>query len=1294
MFKRILITLLFFTSTSNAAVLDSPLFLTNGVDPNVLLNMSIEVPMGGAAYNDQYGKLDGGTQCNGRSTILGASTGTCYFPNETYIGYFDSEKCYNYNDSEEYFEPVSAVLNNKRECPGDKDGGFSGNFMNWATMTSIDMFIKTATGGNRVIDESEGDSPRTVVRRAQSSGYFQKKIVAQSRNVSAITVRTVKHHKNEPSLIQNSGHSVTFIPLKNDLQRKHSDSKHQETFKVNVLVCDPNISGLSDDGLESNCQVFPYKAGSSGSSGGKKKKGKGKGKGKDKGKKDKKCDEPKHKDHDHCKNPDSSGSDYYKPIGFIQEQANAMRFAVTSYARDNSKTRNGGVLRANMKYIGSEKPNTDGTLSNNPAKEVNEDGTFIQFPDPKAHSKNDYTGVINYINHFSDYGYKSYDPAAELFYESLRYFKKLKPTKEYSDGLNLDNERFPVIKSWEDPILHSCQKNFIIGMNDAFTWLDKRLPGTYFTNSTSGSATLNNNDWGEPSDPDRDINVTTLTDRIGSLENISTRSCVNGTRSLGKCLNSGRHTSFYIAGLAHYANSQDIRSDLDGKQTISTFMIDSQEYSGSPPKGKNNMLWLAGKYGGYLDLDGDGTPKNSDGTNREWDEDGDGEPDNYVLASSPKRVTQGLAKAFRQVEERTASASAVSLNSTDLQNGSLLYQSSFNSDNWKGELTAYEIDLSVSLNKEKWRASMGIKPESSREVFTRNDTKGVEFKRTNLSAAQKAALTAEQVSYIRGDTSKEIKNGGIFRDRASKIGDIIHSTPTLDNKLDYGFNKLAGDEGSRYTTFRQSNRYKNRVKALYYSANDGMLHAANSLTGEEIFSFIPGTIVPQLSDFTSPAYSHKYLLDGKVTLSDAYLNNQWKTIIVGSQGLGGSTIYAIDASDPSNFEASNSLWEISVNDTDFADLGVQLGQIKIARLNNGKWAAIFGNGYKRSNPDANPNAKAYLYIVDLATGDLIKRISTNTIGVNGLSEVSVLDTNNDHSIDSVYAGDLQGNLWKFDLSSSDSSNWGIANNTAGDTKPLFSATYPLPNGSSTIDVPQPITVPPTIAPHTNGGYMLLFGTGKYFDSEDSKVLSGDPIQSFYGIRDNLSAATVKRSDLVSQEVLYESNNFSTGTFRSTSNHTVDFASKKGWFMNLAPPKVAGQALERTGEKVNLQALLYKNKVIFFTLTPESTPCDFGGSSWTMILNAVDGRADSIVVGDENGDDLIDNADKKIIKDSDGNSIEVIITGRKNKDIITGAIIAGNKLISNDTNKNIKIKKLFETAPKPPNPRRISWQQIR
>ena len=1301
MFKRILTTFLFFAPLNHAAVLDSPLFLTNGVDPNVLLNMSIEVPMGGSAYNDQKDTYVGNSKCSGRSFIYDKSYGEghCYFPTETYIGYFDSEKCYNYNESKGYFEPASAVLNSQRECPGTDKGGFSGNFMNWATMSSIDMFIKTATGGKRIIDESTSDTPRTVVRRATAARfYFQNKIVALSKNVAPSSVRTLKQYNNKPSLIRNHDYRVTFLPLNDDLQDFVSTNPAlQQSFNVSVLVCNPNIEGLDEDGLESNCQVYPQKTSTSNSSGGKK----NNGVNNNNDNRDKKCNDPKHKNHHHCLNPGSVNNDYYKPIGFIQKQANAMRFAVTSYARDNSKSRHGGVLRANMKYVGPKKPNLNGSTDSNPAKEVNEDGTFIKFPDPKTHSNNKFTGVINYINHFSDYGYKAYDPAAELFYESIRYFKKLQPTREYTDGLRLSDESFPVIKNWQDPITHSCQKNFIISLSDAYTWLDNRLPGTssisnyYLNPSTNRNVTVQGNDYGPPSDADPDINVTKLTNKVGQLENISSRSCENGTQPLGKCIFSARQSGFHIAGLAHYANTQDIRSDLEGKQTISTFMIDSQEYSRSPSIGQDNALWLAGKYGGFVDKDGDGTSKNSDGSNREWDENKDGQPDNYVLANSPKRVTDGLSRAFRQIEERTASASAVSLNSTDLKDGSLLYQSSFNSDNWKGELIAYEIDTTVSLNNEKWRASDGVKKEKLRNIYTRKGDVGVEFKYSNLSAEQKAALTADQVKYIRGDTSEESKNGGNFRDRASIIGDIIHSTPTLDNKVDYGFEKLAGAEGSKYTVFRQSDSYKNRVKALYYSANDGMLHAANSLTGEELFNFIPGTIVPQLSEYTSPDYKHKYMLDGKVTLSDAYLNNTWKTVIVGSQGRGGSTIYALDASNPSDFKAANSLWEVSVDDTDFADLGIQIGQIKIARLNNGKWAAIFGNGYQRSNPDANPNAKAYLYIVDLETGNLIKRINTNTSGVNGLSEVSLLDTNNDYMIDNVYAGDLQGNMWKFDLSSADIDDWGIANSTADKAKPLFTATYPLPSGSSTINVPQPITVPPTISKHPNGGYMLLFGTGKYFDSEDSKVLTGDPIHSFYGIHDDLSSATVERSALASQEILYESNDFNTGTFRSTTNHTVDSKSKKGWFINLAPPKVTGQALKRTGEKVNLQALLYKNKVIFFTLTPESDPCDFGGSSWTMILNAADGRADSIVVGDENGDDLIDNADKKTVKDSDGNDIEVIITGRKNKDIITGAIIADNKLITNDTTKNIKIKKLFETTPSPPSdPGRMSWQQIR
>ena len=97
------------------------------------------------------------------------------------------------------------------------------------------------------------------------------------------------------------------------------------------------------------------------------------------------------------------------------------------------------------------------------------------------------SGVINYINKFSDAAYKSLDPVSELFYESIRYFKNLGPTPEYAAGLtNAQKGGFQVVDNWTDPQQFKCQKNFIIAINDANPWLDKRLPGTYFTIADAG----------------------------------------------------------------------------------------------------------------------------------------------------------------------------------------------------------------------------------------------------------------------------------------------------------------------------------------------------------------------------------------------------------------------------------------------------------------------------------------------------------------------------------------------------------------------------------------------------------------------------------------------------------------------------------------------------------------------------------------------------------------------------------------------------------------------------------------
>src|SRR5262249_336225 len=224
-----------------------------------------------------------------------------------------------------------------------------------------------------------------------------------------------------------------------------------------------------------------------------------------------------------CVQYGSGASTYYKPEGLIQANALQKRFAVTSYSFDNSQSRDGGVLRSNMKYVGPKLP--DGTA--NPKKEYGTNGIYLDNPDGATGGLN--SGVINYVNKFSEPGYKSYDPIGELFYESLRFFKHLGRTPEYADGLTTAQcGGFQVLKTWEDPMVYRCQKNFIIAINDANPWLDKKLPGTFFTSPilvgaapTYAAVTLTANDYGEPSNPDTSINVRALTNRVGELEGLN-----------------------------------------------------------------------------------------------------------------------------------------------------------------------------------------------------------------------------------------------------------------------------------------------------------------------------------------------------------------------------------------------------------------------------------------------------------------------------------------------------------------------------------------------------------------------------------------------------------------------------------------------------------------------------------------------------------------------------------------------------------------------------------------------------
>ncbi len=639
-----------------------PPFVLRGADSNVLLDLSIETPMQGAAYNDQPydANNDGDTtdagDCNGRVNRDGGTVGICYFKTKEYLGIFDPEKCYVYNNNR--FEP-SGATNVDHEC----NGKWSGNFLNWATMTAIDEFRWALTGGNRVVDTNAV----TVLERGNMGlsyghNWYPIKYLNAADNVAPNTVTP----STEASIyIYNHGYQFDIGTQRDGAGAALSLDEYQD-LNVRVKVCDPT------EGLEDNCVDY---------------------------------------------------GGYYKSEGLIQKNSDRMRFALMSYSRDNTHGRDGGVLRSNMKYVGPKMPSG----VDNPDKEWDIDGFIID--DPEANPAGN-SGILNYLNKFGASGYKSYDPASELYYECINYYKARGRTPEYADGLDAaGQDGFPVVTAWNDPIQYTCQPNYIVGINDANPWHDKRLPGTFFTSDqVENPGDLNWSDFGAPANADPDINVRTLTNTVGQLQGINgTNRCVGCTANdcdwsatnklipglgevAGTCPWPGKQNSYYIAGLAYYANANDIRPLMTGRQSVTTFMIDTQEYSASPLVGEMNMLWLTGKYGGFIEKDfvdtnADGNVYEPNSAN-EWDVDGDNEPDNFVLANEPKKLVDALNRAFTDILKRGASGTAASVISSTRAGAGAVYQSIFHpyytdanclaaqthEVNWVGEVHSLFVD--------------------------------------------------------------------------------------------------------------------------------------------------------------------------------------------------------------------------------------------------------------------------------------------------------------------------------------------------------------------------------------------------------------------------------------------------------------------------------------------------------------------------------------------------------------------------------------------------------------------------
>ncbi len=656
--------------------------------------------------------------------------------------------------------------------------------------------------------------------------------------------------------------------------------------------------------------------------------------------------------------------------------------------------------------------------------------------------------------------------------------------------------------------------------------------------------------------------------------------------------------------------------------------------------------------------------KNTDGTIVAG---GDGIPDTYFFAIDPSQLERSLEQIFQTILKAGGAAPAAATSSRTAAGGyvyvsthSIKNASTGVDADASGQFLrfSFQPDGNVSGTQD-WDAGAVLTTQvagsgwnTNRKIFTMSDTAPVTFRWTNLSTAQRSALRTNPASgaantvaigqarlnWLRGSGCDEVAAGstsattgcaasvGLRARPVTKLGAIVNSTPWYIGQPAAGYTNT--DYGGGYGTFRSSNAARN---AVFVSANDGMVHGFDGATGSELLAYVPRALYTtsgtapysKLAAITAKDFSlgtgiDRMNADGSVMAADMKTGTTptWKTYLFGSFGRGAKGVFALDITNPVSVTESNTdaatvvKWEFT--ETADADMGYILGRTN-ARSNgqptqtgymaNGKWAAIYGNGYNSSSG----NAALFILFADgpatasattWTAGTHYKKIVVGAAGLgpnNGLAAPTAVDSNNDGIIDVIYAGDLKGNVWKFNVSDSDPANWGVA--TTGSV-PSYQATTVVTNAGppvTTTTVAQPITTAIVPFAHPQGGFQLFFGTGKVLETGDYPM-TAPYSQTIYGIYDQpgvTTTITTGKTDLVQQTTT------SSGGYRYFSQNAVSYPTQKGWYLDLpaSSENVIFNPIPEGGYRVNVRSLAPE---------PTSDGCRYDATSYDATINPISG----------------------------------------------------------------------------------------
>lgn len=693
---------------------------------------------------------------------------------------------------------------------------------------------------------------------------------------------------------------------------------------------------------------------------------------------------------------------------------------------------------------------------------------------------------------------------------------------------------------------------------------------------------------------------------------------------------------------------------------VKTFTIDVDEGGNGLIDGntrgiapRQSSFYLAGKYGWFNDSNLDGNPFKASGgltNNSEWeDASAANTPDGYVIASQANKMISGIRKFFQAASSQrgTVTVSAVSTSrfTASSVNGDF-FAPQFNPADWSGTVQKSNLKLNTTTGTVEstagviWDAgailSSGSRATSStgpyvipadRNIITMSmasEPTGVYFDVAHKTQLDTAVLTAlstnpqtgssdglvdARINWLRGDHSNEQSStSGTLRQRTNIMGDVINSGPVYKQSAD------SGVTGAGYGDFAAS--VAGRQAMIYVGANDGMLHGFRASDGKELLAYIPNAIATNLNKLTNPNYSHLPFVDGIPSVSEANVQGNWKTVLVSGLGGGAQGVFAVDVTHPESFSTANVMFEFT--DKDDADMGnvmIQPVVVKLKTPNSGgtgysyKWYVAVGSGYNNYQIDGHQSttgAQAMFFLsLDKPIGEtwtlnqnyfkIVLPVSSTSMA-NGLMNPGFAKGAGGEAT-MLYAGDLQGNLWKFDLIDGISSTLLSQSvlKSGANYVPLFKATT-----GDTTNAPQPITTTPQVVEANAEGYMVVFGTGKFVEPNDTSTTNQ---QAIYGIWDSLettaSAMEVPRNKLFQRTATLSGTtvDLDTGLFSYGTSNSTTSGTYRGWYLNMPA----------TRERIVVEPSLGFGIVGFRATIPDGS-CAGDGGQRSYCLNPVFGTS--------------------------------------------------------------------------------------